>query len=158
MPFRTLLAAGLLALTAPAALNAHDTARFAQDHLRMVLRLEELPAALFHAVVACAQRSLILTRVTADAKGDPVRPSAFWEAALDVYRSEEDAAAGSQPETLVSEREGLRDLERVAPAHLPGRMAERSLAATFAPMPPSRGALTDELVRTHLAERNHRDL
>lgn len=34
MPFRTLLAAGLLVLTAPAALIAHDTARFAQDHER----------------------------------------------------------------------------------------------------------------------------
>jgi RecB family exonuclease len=84
---------------------------------------------LFYSVCTRARELLVLTRQTADSEGNAVRPSVFWEEALDLYRPPSADAALQEEDAVVHEAVRLSDLHRTAPALTPGRSHLRREAA-----------------------------
>lgn len=114
-------------------------------------RLQE--RTLFHTVITRANGALVLTRTAVDEKGEPLRASAFWDAALDVYRSPADVANGIEPEEVTIRKEDSSGLATLAPARLHGTAVARLKATSNTPRPPSRGLLADERVLRSLENR-----
>ncbi|MDZ4168413.1 MAG: PD-(D/E)XK nuclease family protein [Coriobacteriia bacterium] len=109
--------------------------------------------ALFHSVATRARQKLVLVRQAFDERGEALRPSAFWEEALDVYRGIEAAVDGSTPASIPIGRLSLASAVEAAPAYLPGRVQARAAARSLAPRVPDRGILADQTVRSALADR-----
>lgn len=109
--------------------------------------------ALFHTVVTRARKRLVLVRQVYDAKGDPIRQSAFIDEVLDVFRSQEQAAEGLPPRGFT---EDALDHQSGSRAHLPalteGRRAERDRRASANIAAAARGALSDTAALEDLAQ------
>ncbi len=114
-------------------------------------RLQE--RTLFHTVITRANGALILARTALDENGEPLRASAFWDAALDVYRSPVDAACGIEPNEVTIRKEDSSGLTTLAPSRLHGTVSARLEATSNAPRPPSRGLLADDRVLRALETR-----
>jgi RecB family exonuclease len=84
---------------------------------------------LFYNVCTRARELLVLTRRTTDSEGVAVRPSVFWEEALDLYRTPSADAELREEEALLHETVHLSDLDRAAPALTPGRARLRAQAS-----------------------------
>ncbi|HEX9093837.1 MAG TPA: PD-(D/E)XK nuclease family protein [Coriobacteriia bacterium] len=83
---------------------------------------------LFYNVCTRARERLVLVRRTADSDGNPLRPSVFWEEALDLYRPPLADADGQAEAALLSDSVRLSDLDRAAPALAVGRARLRARA------------------------------
>lgn len=101
---------------------------------------------LFHTVLTRPSERLVLVRRTADERGEAIRPSAFWEAVLDVYRDTEQAAEGVIPDAIPVERMGGTDVAAFAPSFRPERRTIRGAGAT-GPVSPRRGVIGPEVIR-----------
>ena len=86
--------------------------------------------ALFYTLVTRARRLLLLSRQATDERGEAVRPSAFWDEVVDLYRDPESPDAD---QILTVSRLSGSDLAAIAPAFTPGRrMTRERIAGTVA--------------------------
>ncbi len=119
------LTAGEFSAEGRTSVSGQIVARLTGDRRPAEQALERL---LFYNVVTRARHHLVLTRQSSDPEGSPIRPSVFWEEALDLFRSP-DADPSADVGVVVSGSVGLTDLERAAPALTPGRARLRKAAA-----------------------------
>jgi ATP-dependent helicase/nuclease subunit B len=107
---------------------------------------------LFYLVVTRAREKLVLLRQETDARGEPSRPSVFWDEVIDLYVEDEQAG-----EDALAVPPGIEPVRLSAahadapPAYAPGRRAQRAAAEARRPAP--RGALRDEDTIAALAGR-----
>jgi len=94
---------------------------------------------LFYTMVTRARRRLLLCRQASDDRGEAVRPSAFWDEVLDMYRRP-DAPEGDLPVTVTRWSSG--DIATVAPSFTPGRRQDREACSERSPQH-TRGLLVD---------------
>jgi ATP-dependent helicase/nuclease subunit B len=116
------------------------------------LEEREAERMLFYLVVTRARRRLVLIRQETDARGEPRRPSVFWDEVVDVYL--EDAATNeipASPPGVPCERLGLADLAWAAPAYAPGRRKQRAAVGAGRAVRRPRGRLNDGRVLEALA-------
>lgn len=108
---------------------------------------------LFHTLVSRPRKRLYLLRSASDMTGETLRPSVFWEEALDLYRTFEDVRSGVHPERAVWRRLGQASLAREAVAYTSGAREARKDPGQ-APLRPSRGGALAGRVREELALRD----
>lgn len=104
---------------------------------------------LFYTVATRPRTALHLLRQSTDANGEAVRPSAFWEEVLDLYRVPDGDDPERHPEGLPLEIRPLTVLGSDSVAYTPGRRAERA-AGPRRPWRPRRGALLSRTARAAL--------
>jgi hypothetical protein len=93
---------------------------------------------LFYMITTRARVRLELVRQFADAGGNALRPSVFWEEVLDLYRTPSQASAGENGSLEVSHKVYLSSLDTAAPSFGQGRQSLRTEAASRAAEPLSR--------------------
>lgn len=87
---------------------------------------------LFYMITTRARVRLELVRQFADAAGNALRPSVFWEEVLDLYRTPGQASAGENGLLEVSHRVYLSSLDTAAPSFARGRQSLRTAASSRA--------------------------
>ncbi len=106
---------------------------------------------LFYTVATRPRTALHLVRQSTDANGEALRPSAFWEEVLDLYRTPGGGDPERHPEGLPVEVRPLTVLGSDSVAYTPGRRAER-MAGPRRPWRPRRGALVSPTARAALQD------
>lgn len=108
---------------------------------------------LFYLVLTRARHRLVLLRQDSDARGEPKRPSVFWDEVVDVYAGEDPAGEESPaaPRGVEPMRLGLAELALAAPAYAPGRRGQRAEVSPAGRANRVRGRLSDERVLAGLA-------
>jgi RecB family exonuclease len=107
---------------------------------------------LFHELVSRATEHLILIRRYVDEDGAALRPSAFWDEALDVYRSRDEALEGVLPAGLRLARIDTGEALELSSGSGARRALLRAHPAKSAPVETRRGEADDRL-REEMATR-----
>ncbi len=117
------------------------------------MRERDAERMLFYLATSRARRKLVLLRQESDERGEPKRPSVFWDEVADLYANAEDAEGEPRPwpPGIEPARLGLADLAAAAPAYAPGRRRQRAEAAGRRGRSCARGVLRDERVLEALA-------